>query len=403
MKKKIAILGSTGSIGKSLLQIINGDKKNYEIILLTGNRNYLDLYKQAKRYNVKNLIVTNIDSYIALKKKLNNNKINIYNNYNNFNQIFKKKIDYVMSSISGIDGLEPTLKIIKFTKKIAIANKESIICAWNLLHDEISKYKTQFIPVDSEHFSLWYALKNNSISNVEKIYLTASGGPLLKLTKLNSKNIKLSQALKHPTWKMGKKISIALKHPTWKMGKKISIDSCTMMNKVFEVIETKHLFNIPYSRISILTHPKSYIHAIIKFKDGLIKIIAHDTTMKIPIFNTINSNHRVAFKTKSLDIYKLNHLELKNINYDIFPLVKILKNLPEQFSLFETVIITVNDFLVNQFLKKRIKYNQINSLLLKFIKNKEFNKYKKIKPKKFEDIIFVKNKVSLKIISYFNK
>ncbi len=388
MKKKIAILGSTGSIGKSLLQIINKDKKNYEIVLLTGNKNYHDLYKQAKKYNVKNLIVTNINSYIALKKKLNNNKINIYNNYNNLNHIFKKKIDYVMSSISGIDGLEPTLKIIKFTKKIAIANKESIICAWNLLHTEISKYKTQFIPVDSEHFSLWYALKNNSISNVEKIYLTASGGPLLKLTKLNSKNIKLSQALKHPTWKMGKKISI---------------DSCTMMNKVFEVIEAKHLFNIPYSRISILTHPKSYIHAIIKFKDGLIKIIAHDTTMKIPIFNTINSNHRVAFKTKSLDIYKLNHLELKNINYDIFPLVKILKNLPEQFSLFETVIITVNDFLVNQFLKKRIKYNQINSLLLKFIKNKEFNKYKKIKPKKFEDIIFVKNKVSLKIISYFNK
>ncbi len=388
MKKKIAILGSTGSIGKSLLQIINGDKKNYEIILLTGNRNYLDLYKQAKRYNVKNLIVTNIDSYIALKKKLNNNKINIYNNYNNFNQIFKKKIDYVMSSISGIDGLEPTLKIIKFTKKIAIANKESIICAWNLLHDEISKYKTQFIPVDSEHFSLWYALKNNSISNVEKIYLTASGGPLLKLTKLNSKNIKLSQALKHPTWNMGKKISI---------------DSCTMMNKVFEVIEAKHLFNIPYSRISILTHPDSYIHAIIKFKDGLIKIIAHDTTMKIPIFNTINTNENVTIKTKSLNINKLNHLALKKTNYDIFPLVKILKNLPDQSSLFETVIITVNDFLVNQFLKKRIKYNQINSLLLKFIKNKEFNKYKKVKPKKIEDIIFVKNKVSLKIISYLNR
>mgnify|MGYP001407741851 FL=1 len=388
MKKKIAILGSTGSIGKSLLQIINGDKKNYEIILLTGNRNYLDLYKQAKRYNVKNLIVTNIDSYIALKKKLNNNKISIYNNYNNFNQIFKKKIDYVMSSISGINGLEPTIKIIKFTKKIAIANKESIICAWNLLNREIFKYKTQFIPVDSEHFSLWYALKNNSISNVEKIYLTASGGPLLKLTKLNSKNIKLSQALKHPTWNMGKKISI---------------DSCTMMNKVFEVIEAKHLFNIPYSRISILTHPDSYIHAIIKFKDGLIKIIAHDTTMKIPIFNTVSSNENVTIKTKSLNINKLNHLALKKTNYDIFPLVKILKNLPDQSSLFETVIITVNDFLVNQFLKKRIKYNQINSLLLKFIKNKEFNKYKKVKPKKIEDIIFVKNKASLKIISYLNR
>ena len=176
-----------------------------------------------------------------------------------------------------------------------------------------------------------------------------------------------------------------------------------MMNKVFEVIEAKNLFNIPYNRISILTHPESYIHAIIKFKDGLIKIIAHDTTMKIPIFNTVSSNENVTIKTKSLSINKLNHLELKKINYDTFPLVKILKNLPEQSSLFETVIITVNDYLVDLFLKKKIKYNQINSLLLKFIKNKEFNKYKKVKPKKIEDIIFVKNKVSLKIIKFLNK
>ena len=387
-KKKIAILGSTGSIGKNLLQIINKDKKKFEIVLLTGNKNYLDLYKQAKKYNVKNLIVSNYDSYNALKKKINNKKIKIYSNYNNFNQIFKKKIDYVMSSISGIDGLEPTFKIIKFTKKIAIANKESIICAWDLLDTEISKYKTQFVPVDSEHFSLWYALKNNSNSNVEKIYLTASGGPLLKSTKSNFKNIKVAQALKHPTWNMGKKISI---------------DSCTMMNKVFEVIEAKKLFKVPYSRISILTHPESYIHAIIKFKDGLIKIIAHDTTMKISIFNTINFDKISTIKTNSLSLKKLNHLELKNVNYVNFPLVKILKFLPEHSSLYETVIITVNDFLVNQFLKKRIKYSQIHTILLKFIKNKEFIKYKKIKPKKIEDIILVQNKVSLKIINYFNK
>ena len=176
-----------------------------------------------------------------------------------------------------------------------------------------------------------------------------------------------------------------------------------MMNKVFEVIEAKNLFNIPYSKISILTHPESYIHAIVKFKDGLIQIIAHDTTMKIPIFNTINFNESATIKTNTLNIDKLNHLELKNINYDIFPLVKILKNLPEQSSLYETVIISVNDFLVNQFLKKRIKYNQIEGLLVKFINIKEFIKYKKIKQKKIEDIIFVKNKVSLKIINHLNK
>tara|TARA_B100001057_G_scaffold6497_1_gene5915 strand:+ start:70 stop:1239 length:1170 start_codon:yes stop_codon:yes gene_type:complete len=387
-KIKIAVLGSTGSIGKTLLQIIEKEKKKYEIVLLTANKNYLDLYKQAKKYKVKNLIITDKDSFYSLKKKIRKNKINTYNNYNNFNKIFKKKIDYVMSSISGIDGLKPTFKIIKFTKKIAIANKESIICAWNLLNSEMLKNKTQFIPVDSEHFSLWYALKNSNNNNIEKVYLTASGGPFLKFRNSDLKNIKVSQALKHPTWNMGKKISI---------------DSCTMMNKVFEVIEARNLFNIPYSRISILTHPESYIHAIVKFKNGIIKIIAHDTSMKIPIFNTINSNEKVSIKTNNLNIHKLNHLELKNINYGIFPLVKILKNLPNKLSLYETVIITVNDFLVNEFLKKRINYNQIQRLLFKFINNKDFTKYKKIKPRKIEDIILLKNNVSSKIINFLSK
>ena len=270
MRKKIAILGSTGSIGRNLLEIVNKDKNKFEVTLLTANKNHTDLLKQAKRFKVKNIIVTNNESFEFLKKK-KNKEINIYNSYSCFNKIFKKKIDYVMSSISGIDGLYPTIKIIKHTNKIAIANKESIICAWNLIQNELKKYKTKFVPVDSEHFSLWYALKNSSISDIEKIYLTASGGPLLKFPKSNSNNISLARALKHPTWSMGKKISI---------------DSCTMMNKVFEVIEAKHLFNLPYDRISILTHPNSYIHAIIKFKNGLVKIIAHDTTMKIPIFNT---------------------------------------------------------------------------------------------------------------------
>ena len=383
MKKKIAVLGSTGSIGKNLLEIIKKDKNNYEIVLLTANQNYIELLKQAKKFNVKNLLIRNYKSYEILKKKINNREINVYNNYNSFNKIFNRKIDYVMSSISGINGLEPTIKIIKFTKKIAIANKESIICAWNLINKELIKNKTKFVPVDSEHFSLWYGLNNTPISSIEKIYLTASGGPLLNIPQVNLKKVKISQALKHPTWIMGKKISI---------------DSCTMMNKVFEVIEAKHLFNIPYDKISILTHPKSYIHAIIKFKNGLIKIIAHDTTMKIPIFNTIYSSSNKIIKTENLNLKKLNHLDLGYVNYKFFPLVKILKSLPNQISLYETVIITINDHLVDLFLKNKIKYNQIQKLLLKFIQNKVFVKYKKMRPKKIEDIIFVKNNVNSEIV-----
>ena len=239
MKKKIAILGSTGSIGKNLLKILEKDKSNVEIILLTADKNHKLLYDQINKHNVKNVIITNKSSYKILVKKLKNTNVKIFNNYSSFNLIFKKKIDYVMSSISGIDGLIPTIKIIKYTKKVAIANKETIICAWNLIKKELKKNKTFFIPVDSEHFSLWYALQNLPSNKIEKIYLTASGGPFLNINKQKLQKINISQALKHPNWKMGKKISI---------------DSSTLMNKVFEVIEAKHIFELPYSKISILTH-----------------------------------------------------------------------------------------------------------------------------------------------------
>ena len=386
-KTKIAILGSTGSIGKNLLEIVNQDRDKFEVVLLTANNNHSDLIKQAKKYNVKNIIIRNSKSFKFLRK-YNSKKINIYNNYNCFNIIFKKKIDYVMSSISGMDGLSPTLDIIKFTKKIAIANKESIICAWNLIYKKLLKNKTEFVPVDSEHFSLWYALKNIPISEIDKVYLTASGGPLLKFSKLNFKNIKLSHALKHPTWSMGKKISI---------------DSCTMMNKVFEVIEAKHIFNIPYKNISVLTHPNSYIHAVVKFKNGLIKIIAHDTTMKIPIFNSIKIKNDLSIRTNNLNLKKLNNLDLKEINNKFFPVINILKKLPNKISLFETVIVTINDYLVDLFLNKKITYYQLQYFLIKLTKKKLFNKYKKLKPKKIEDIMLVKNNVSSNIIKIINK
>jgi 1-deoxy-D-xylulose-5-phosphate reductoisomerase len=262
MKKKIAILGSTGSIGKTLLNILNKEKKNFEIILLAANKSNEILLKQAKAFNVKNLILTNKRNYELLKKKTDRTNIKVFNDFTQLNKIFKKKIDYIMSSISGIDGLYPTLKVIKFTNKIAIANKESIICGWNLIENELKKNKTDFIPVDSEHFSIWYGLRNLKKNELEKVFLTASGGPFYKTPLNNFKNIKVSDALNHPNWKMGKKIST---------------DSATMINKVYEVIEAKKIFNITYQKIKILIHPKSYVHAILKFKNGLTNIIVHDT------------------------------------------------------------------------------------------------------------------------------
>ena len=221
MKLNIAILGSTGSIGRSLLKIISKDKKKYKISLITANTNYKLILEQAKKFNVKNIIITN-KKYFDLARSRNNRKnLNILNNFQELDKIFRTKIDYVMNSIVGLDGLLPTFKIIKHTNKIAIANKESIICAWNLIKKELKKNNTEFIPVDSEHFSIWHNLRNSSKDNIEKLYLTASGGPLLKLPIKKFRNIKINKIINHPNWKMGPKISV---------------DSATMMNKVFEVI-----------------------------------------------------------------------------------------------------------------------------------------------------------------------
>ena len=209
MKKKIVILGSTGSIGGTLLKIIKKDKNAFKIELLTINKNYKKLMNQIKDFKVKNIIITNKRSYLIVKKLLKTKHINIYNNFDCFEKIFKnKKIDYVMSAISGFKGLRPTLGIIKFTKTIAIANKESIICGWPLIKKELRKYKTKFIPIDSEHFSIWSLLNNAKSDNLDKIYITASGGPFRKLPIKKFQYIKPKNALKHPNWSMGKKISI---------------------------------------------------------------------------------------------------------------------------------------------------------------------------------------------------
>ena len=171
------------------------------------------------------------------------------------------------------------------------------------------------------------------------------------------------------------------------MGKKISIDSATMMNKVFEIIEAKKIFDLDYKKLAILTHPQSYIHSIIKFNNGFIKIIAHDTDMKIPIFNTIYHDVKKKIKTKKINLKYLNNTMLAKIDNDKFPVVNILKNLPESDSLFETVLVTANDELVKLFLKNKIKFTDISKKLLIINKNPKFTQYKKIQPKNINDIL----------------
>ena len=377
MKKKIAILGSTGSIGKCLIDIIRNDKKNFEIILLSAEGNYKELLNQAKFFKVKNLVITNQESFNIINKDRYSKKINIYNNFNNLDKIFREKIDYTMSSISGIQGLKPTIEMIKHTKKIAIANKEAIICGWDFIEKTLNRHRTEFIPVDSEHFSIWYALKGIDRNLVDQIYLTASGGPFLNKSYKKLKNVNVNQAINHPNWIMGKKISV---------------DSATMINKVFEVIEAKKIFKISYDKLSIIIHPKSYVHAIIKLKNGLTKIIVHDTSMKIPIFNSLYSSNK-NLKSNNLNFEILNNLDFRHVDYKKFPLVKILKDLPDNTSLFETILVSINDKLVELFLNNKIKFTDISKKMNKVLNLYSLKKYKKIMPKKIEEIIRINAKV----------
>ena len=386
MKKKICILGSTGSIGITTLNIIKRDKKNFNLILLSTNNNVEKIYRQAKEFKPKNIIILNKKKYLAWKKRFNNKKIKVYNNFKQFNKIFKNRIDYTINAISGIDGLEPTVKIIKHTKKIAIANKESIICGWNIINKELKKYKTEFIPVDSEHFSIFKLIQNKKHKYIKKIIITASGGPFLN--KKTKRNVKISEALKHPNWKMGKKISI---------------DSSTMMNKVFEVIEARKIFNIGYHKIDILINPNSYIHASVIFNDGTIRLLAHETKMEIPIINSIYGRNKVNYKTKNINLKKINNLNFSIPNLKKFKTLRILKILPYKDTLFETIIITVNDELVDMFLNKKIKYDQMLSYLFKIINFKNFKKYCNVRPISIDQIYKTRNFVRKFVKNYVVK
>ena len=251
---------------------------------------------------------------------------------------------------------------------------------------KLKKYKTKFIPVDSEHFSVFYALQGNKISNIDKIYLTASGGPLNNVPKIRFKNIRISEAIKHPNWKMGKKISV---------------DSATMMNKVFEIIEAKKIFNLNYDKLDILVHPSSYIHAIVKFKDGMIKIIAHDTNMKIPIFNSLYDSENNIIKTDQINLKKLNILNLKKVDTNKFPSIKMINKLENRDSLLETIIVLANDELVNLFLLKKINFTDITYYLQKIINMKEFKKLRFIKPGNIKSIFSLNKLIRFNINNFF--
>ena len=312
-----------------------------------------------------------------------NNKIKFFNSFKEINKLLKiKEIDYSMISVAGLSGLELSLSLCKFSKTLAIVNKESIICGWELISKNLKKYNTNFIPIDSEHYSIFTLLKDHKLNDIKKIYITASGGPFLNLPKKKFKYIKPKTALRHPNWKMGKKITI---------------DSATLMNKVFEVIEARHIFNIPYDKISILTHPTSYIHAIVLFNNGVIKILAHEPDMKIPIHNSLYNFSKSFGKSQTFNLGIMNKLNFKKVDIKKFSSINLLKKMPNYNSLYETVLLTVNDYFVYKFLNNEISFDKLIKLIDKISNQKEFLKYKKIRLKNVKQIYKLKNYVSIKM------
>ena len=378
IKKKILILGSTGSIGKSTLNVIKRHKSKFKILCLSSNKNYKKLYKQSQLFNVKNLIINDPESYLKAKEFFNNKEINIFKNLSDYLKKNKNKFDLVIIGISGLDGLLPTINVIPFTKTLASANKESIICGWKFIKKNLKKYDTNFIPIDSEHFSVW-SLINNDKKLISKIYLTASGGPFLNTSINKLKNTKMQKVISHPNWSMGKKIST---------------DSASMMNKVFEVIEASKIFDVDIDKIKIIVHPKSIIHALVVFKNGLVKVLIHDTSMEIPIFNIIFNNRKINFyKKTSINFQNLNGINFIEPDRIKFPYINILKKKRILDTYFEVILVTINDELVKLFLENQISFVKMQKLLLKLINSNIFKKYYKKYPKNINDIYIMSDKV----------
>ena len=356
----VAVLGSTGSIGQSTLEIVKKTKK-FKVVLIFANTSYFKIISQIKIFKPKIVIINNLKVYQKIKKFKKFKKLIILNNIINIEK-YLKKVDITISAIPGIAGLEPTLAFIKLSKKILIANKESIVCGWNLIKKAIRKHNTDLVPIDSEHFSILELTKQHTNEEIEKIFITASGGPFLKLDKKKFKNIKPKDAIKHPKWKMGKKISV---------------DSATLMNKVLELTEALKLFPFDLEKYEIIVHPQSLVHAIVKFKNGTTYFLYHLPDMKIPIANAMfdkNFLYEKFFK-KELNIknFSNQNLEFIPVDKNKFSTLRLISVINSSKS-GPIIINAANEIFVDEFLKHNITFNDISENLNLVLKDRNYIK-----------------------------
>ena len=390
MKKKISILGSTGSIGLNAIKVISKKKKDFKINILAADKNYRLIRKQIKELKPNFFFINNLFIYNKIKKEFNRSNVKILKDFSLKNNKLTKSY-ITISAIPGIAGLEPTIQLIKKSDKVLLANKESIICGWNLIENNALRYGTQIIPIDSEHFSIMKLLGNYKIKDIKKIYITASGGPFLNYDLKKFKNIKPSQALKHPKWKMGKKISI---------------DSATLMNKILESVEAQKLFSISQKKIKLVIHPESLVHAAIEYKNGLTKFLYHKTNMIIPLANAILEKNLDIENFLSLKDKKKDEISLKSLNFfevdkKRYPIFKLKDRINEHNST-PIIINAVNEILVDQFLKKKIPFNSFYHYISKVLNDRNYKKFAVKKPKSIGEILQIDQWARYTVIKKIN-
>ncbi|MEJ5351802.1 MAG: 1-deoxy-D-xylulose-5-phosphate reductoisomerase [Melioribacteraceae bacterium] len=346
--KKILILGSTGSIGKNALEIIRNFKDEFSVAGLTVNDNIDLLEEQINEFNPSSVVVKNKEKARELKKRTGN-KCRIIEGEEGLLEITKyEDYDILLSAIVGFAGLKPTIEAIKKSKRIALANKETLVVAGEIIIQLSNEYDSEIIPVDSEHSAIFQCLKGEEKKDISKIILTASGGPFLNKSKEEFSNVTIEEALSHPNWKMGNKITI---------------DSATMMNKGLEVIEAFWLFGLTKNQIDVAIHPQSIIHSMVEFKDGSIKAQLSLPDMKLPILYALSYPKRFNYSHVLTDIKKIGQLTFFEPDFDKFVCLKLAYDVIEEGGTAPCILNAANEVAVEKFLTGKIKFSQIPDLI----------------------------------------
>ena len=347
MKKQIAILGSTGSIGTQALQVIAEHPELYEAYVLTANNQVELLAEQARKFMPAAVVIANENKYLQLKELLADLPIQVYAGADALCEVVEAKpIDVVLASMVGYAGLRPTINAIKAGKAIALANKETLVVAGELINELASQYHTPILPVDSEHSAIFQCLENNN--PLEKVILTASGGPFRTFTMEQLHHVTKAQALKHPNWDMGAKITI---------------DSATMMNKGFEVIEAKWLFGVRPDQIEVVVHPQSVIHSMVQYEDGAVKAQLGMPDMRLPIQYAFSYPQRIKSSFDRLDFSMLKELTFEQPDTNRFRCLALAYEALNQGGNMACILNAANEVVVSAFLQERIPFLRMSEVI----------------------------------------